>query len=130
MSLPVVLSIEEVQRILKATANLKHKSILTTIYSGGLRMGELLNLKIADIDAASMRIWVREGKGCKDRQTVLSPLLLSLLRHYYTQYRPQTYLFEGSPGVPYSGSSVRKVLQRAVEKAGNQQESTPAYLAA
>ena len=115
--LPTVLSIEEVQRILKATTYLKHKAMLATLYSAGLRMGELLNLRIGDIDSDRMQIWVREGKGVKDRLTVLSPMLLKVLRSYFVQYRPKTYLFEGADGKPYSGSSVRKVLQRAVKRA-------------
>lgn len=123
--LPTVLSLQEVQRILKATQHLKHKAMLATLYSAGLRMGELLNLKIGDIDSDGMRIWVREGKGVKDRLTVLSPMLLKLLRLYYQKYRPKCYLFEGPGGQPYSGSSVRKVLQRAVQLAGIQKKVRP-----
>lgn len=115
--LPLVLSLEEVQLILKSTTNLKHKAMLTTLYSAGLRMGELLNLKLEDIDSSAMRIWVREGKGVKDRITVLSPMLLKLLRKYYLSSKPKEFLFEGPDGGPYSGSSVRKILQRAVNKA-------------
>ncbi len=116
--LPQVLSLEEVQAILQSTKNLKHKSILTTIYSAGLRVGELIELKITDIDSTGMRIWIREGKGVKDRVTVLSPHLLNLLRDYYNFYKPRIYLFEGKAGVPYSASSVRKVLNKSVVEAG------------
>ncbi|MEM6642000.1 MAG: site-specific tyrosine recombinase/integron integrase [Bacteroidota bacterium] len=123
--LPTVLSIVEVQRILKATRNIKHKAMLTALYSAGLRIGELLNLRLGDVDSAHMRLWVREGKGVKDRLTVLSPMLLKLLRIYFRAYRPQYYLFEGQEGKPYSGSSVRKVLQRAVERAGVQKSVRP-----
>lgn len=84
--LPDVLSMEDVCRILQSTTNLKHKAMLMTLYSGGLRMGELLNLRIGDIDSAHMRIWIREGKGVKDRLTVLSETLLALLRDYYKAY--------------------------------------------
>ncbi|MEP0365722.1 MAG: site-specific tyrosine recombinase/integron integrase [Cyclobacteriaceae bacterium] len=115
--LPQVLSLQEVSRILKNVSNLKHRTMLTVLYSAGLRMGELLSLKLGDIDSDGMRIWVREGKGVKDRITVLSPRLLEMLRHYYETYRPKTYLFESPGGKMYSASSVRKVLQRAVEKA-------------
>ncbi|WP_258105876.1 tyrosine-type recombinase/integrase, partial [Marinoscillum sp. MHG1-6] len=72
-----------------------------------------------------MRIWIREGKGVKDRQTVLSPRLLDLLRSYYRAYRPKDYLFEGPNGNTYSASSVRKVLQRAVDKAGIKKRVKP-----
>jgi len=123
--LPTVLSIEEVQRILKATTYLKHKAMLTTLYSAGLRMGELLSLRLGDIDSDAMRIWVREGKGVKDRLTILSPMLLKLLRVYFTNFKPKVYLFEGPDGKPYSGGSVRKVLQRAVKKAGIQRVVRP-----
>ncbi|MEQ9006586.1 MAG: tyrosine-type recombinase/integrase, partial [Ekhidna sp.] len=78
--LPEVLSLEEVKLILKSTKNLKHKAMLTTIYSAGLRIGELTHLKISDVDSQTMRIWILEGKGVKDRMTILSPLLLKLLR--------------------------------------------------
>lgn len=105
--------------------NLKHKALLTTLYSAGLRMGELLNLRLTDIDSDHMRIWVREGKGAKDRLTVLSGHLLDLLRLYYRQYRPKTYLFEGPDGRPYSATSVRKVLRRATESAGIKKSIRP-----
>lgn len=116
--LPQVLSMEEVKRILACTDNLKHKCILMTLYSGGLRMGELINLKVHDIDSDHLRIWIRSGKGAKDRMTVLSPALLELLRTYYRTYTPKHYLFEGPKQTAYSSTSVRKVLARAVRKAG------------
>lgn len=115
--LPQVLSTEEVVALLKVTSNIKHKAMLTTLYSAGLRMGELLALKPSDIDAQHMRIWVREGKGCKDRLTTLSHQLLDLLRAYYRIHKPKEYLFEGPNGGPYSASSVRKVLEKAAKKA-------------
>lgn len=116
--LPEVLSLDEVKAILKQTTHIKHKAILATLYSAGLRMGELLNLRLKDLDSGQMLIWVREGKGVKDRMTVLSPMLLVLLRAYYKRHKPLTYVFEGLPGKPYSGSSVRKILQRSVKRAG------------
>ncbi|MEQ9263569.1 MAG: tyrosine-type recombinase/integrase, partial [Owenweeksia sp.] len=103
---------------LTSTSNLKHRAILTTIYSAGLRMGEMTGLKIGDIDSEGMRIWIRSGKGDKDRISVLSPQLLELLRNYFIKYRPKKFLFEGADGNPYSASSVRKILQRSVAKAG------------
>ena len=122
--LPEVLSAEQVARILKATHNIKHKAILTTLYSAGLRM-ELLSLKVADIDSEHMRIWIKEGRGCKDRLTTLSPYLLKLLRIYYLQYRPKTYLFEGAKGKSYSSTSVRKVLYRSTQAAGIRKKIKP-----
>lgn len=123
--LPVVLSLAEIRRILSCCKNLKHRAMLTTMYAAGLRMGELLNLKPRDIDSETMSIWVRQGKGVKDRCTMLSPVLLKLLRQYFQEYRPNTYLFEGPKGRQYSASSVRKVLQRAVRLAGIQKVVKP-----
>ncbi|MBV6644274.1 MAG: tyrosine-type recombinase/integrase [Cyclobacteriaceae bacterium] len=123
--LPVVLSLKEVQSILSSCNNLKHKAMLTTLYAAGLRVGELLNLKPMDIDSSTMNIWVREGKGVKDRHTLLSPLLLSLLRKYYQQFRPSIYVFEGAPRKAYSASSVIKVLQKAVNHAGIRKKVRP-----
>ncbi|MEQ9466445.1 MAG: tyrosine-type recombinase/integrase [Ekhidna sp.] len=123
--LPQVLSLEEVRLILKATGNLKHKAILTTIYSTGIRIGELTSLRVEDVDPHGMRIWVREGKGVKDRFTVLSPLLLTLLREYYKKYRPMIYLFEGPDGQQYSSSSIRKVLKRSAVAAGIRKTIVP-----
>ncbi len=117
-TLPSVLSQEEVIRVLTHVSNTKHKAMLMTIYSAGLRISEMLDLKIKDIDSDAMRIWVRDGKGGKDRMTTLSPILLELLRQYFRKYRPKHYLFEGPGGNRYSGSSVRKVLARAVEASG------------
>lgn len=123
--LPLVLSLGDVKRILTATSNMKHQAMLTTLYSAGLRMGELIDLKLSDIDSEHMRIWIRGGKGNKDRITVLSPHLLDMLRVYFVKFRPQHYLFEGPNESQYSGSSVRKVLQRAVTKAGINQPVKP-----
>jgi site-specific recombinase XerD len=116
--LPMVLTEKEISRILQVITNLKHKTIITTIYSAGLRISEALHLKIHDIDSENMRIWVRGGKGKKDRISILSKHLLDLLRQYYRAYKPKEYLFEGPDGKPYSASSTRKVLHRACEKAG------------
>ena len=123
--LPVVLHVDEVSKLLSVTDNLKHRAILTTLYSGGLRVGELINLKLSDIDSKSMRIWIREGKGVKDRAVMLSPHLLKLLRQYYIKYKPKTFLFEGGAGNRYSASSVRKILNRSTKKAGIQQRVVP-----
>lgn len=124
-TLPEVLSTVEVGRLLKSTVNLKHKTILTTLYSAGLRMGELLNLRISDVDSGYMRISIREGKGCKDRLSTLSPHLLALLRLYYREYKPKEYLFESPDGGRYSPTSVRKVLYRAAKKAGIRKKIRP-----
>ena len=96
--LPVVLSEPEVVRIFAQVDNLKHKCLLMLIYSAGLRIGEALHLKVADIDSARGQVNIRGAKGNKDRVSLLSASLLPLLREYYQQYRPKKYLFEGMSG--------------------------------
>ena len=123
--LPQVLSLDEVKSIFDHVDNTKHRAILMTIYSAGLRVGELIQLRIRDIDSHGMRIWVREGKGVKDRITVLSPKLLEVLRAYFKEYRPKEYLFEGANQSMYTAGSVRKVLYRAVSKAGIRKKVVP-----
>lgn len=115
--LPKVLSIEEIKVLIEVTKNIKHRCIISLLYSAGLRRGELLNLKITDIDSHRMVINVREGKGSKDRITVLSDYLLKELRAYYKIYRPKEYLFEGAHQRKYSGTSVCKILEKAARKA-------------
>lgn len=116
--LPTVLSTEEITSILKATGNLKHKAILTVIYSSGLRISELINLKIKDIDAERMQIRIEQGKGKKDRYTLLSPKTRELLRAYYRAYKPKEYLFEGQEGGQYSARSVQAFFQEVCKKVG------------
>ena len=115
--LPIVLTTDEISRIIQTIRNIKHKALLLTIYSAGLRISEALNLELRDIDSKHMRIFIRGGKGSKDRVSVLSSNLLILLRQYVKEHKPKKYLFESYNGQPYSASSVRKVLQKAVNKA-------------
>jgi site-specific recombinase XerD len=116
VSLPSVLSEEEVLRIIQFPTNIKHKAVLWTIYSAGLRISELINLRIVDIDSKSGFIFVKDSKGKKDRKTVLSAYLIDLLRDYYRAYRPSYWLFEGQTGGQYSVSSVRSIFRNAVEE--------------
>ena len=120
--LPTVLSQQEVKRIFQNISNRKHRMILSIIYSCGLRIGELINLKIEDIDSDRMCINIRQGKGKKDRMVPLPKQLLKGLRLYYKEYKPKVFLFEGANqngngSVPYSSSSIRSVLKRAVRAA-------------
>jgi len=126
--LPVVLSKTEVYRILGTISNIKHKCIIALLYSAGLRRAELINLKLEDIDGERMLLFVRGAKGRKDRYTILSEKLLRVLRIYYKKYRPRLYVFEGEKGRPYSVSSVKKILDRAVTKAGINKRVTPHVL--
>lgn len=123
--LPVVLSQEEIKTVIQNTRHLKHRAILCTIYTGGLRISELLKLQIKDIDSERMQIRVRGGKGQKDRYTLLSKHCLKLLRDYWLACRPSKWLFEGTGDNPqYSSSSVRKILQKSLEISGIQKPIT------
>lgn len=123
-SLPQVLSEAEVVRILKAPQNLKHRTILTVIYSAGLRLSELLDLKLTDLDFDRKLIRVKMGKGRKDRYTLLSPKLETLLREYLVLYRPVSYVFEGRDGGRYSAKSVQNVFQNAAAQAEIQKHAS------
>lgn len=116
--LPSVLSQEEVVRLFEAVDNLKHRCILKIIYGGGLRLSELINLRVADIHSDRLQIFVHGGKGKKDRYTTMPRSLLYELRNYYRQYRPNYWLFEGQTGGQYSARSVQNILRRAVKKSG------------
>lgn len=122
--LPVVLSLEEVKAIFDVTENLKHKTLLSLIYSAGLRIGEAINLKVKDIDSKRMLIHVKGAKGKKDRYTLLSESFLELLRFYYITYKPKNYLFEGQDAEQYSATSAQKVLRNAIDKTGLKKKVT------
>jgi integrase/recombinase XerD len=115
--LPHVLSKEVVQSILRNCENVKHRTMLSLTYASGLRVGEVLKLKVGDIDSKRMLITVRGGKGKKDRMVMLSQKILVLLRDYFKAYRPEHYLFEGQYGGMYSEASLRKVLNNACIRA-------------
>ncbi len=115
--LPRILAEEEVVALVKSTPNLKHRALLMTAYAAGLRVSELVNLKIKDIDSKRMMIFIEQSKGKKDRMVPLSKLLLDTLRTYVRQYKPTFYLFEGGKG-PYSSRSAQLILKEAKMKAG------------
>lgn len=122
--LPVVLSVEEVSQLIKHTPNLKHRTMLLLIYSAGLRLNELLELKLSDIDSNRMQIFVRQGKGKKDRYIMLSSSSLKLLRMYYKAYKPKLYVIEGKNGGKYSSSSVQSIFKNSLKKAGITKQAT------
>lgn len=117
-SLPEILSVEEVQLIFNQCSNLKHLSVLSLLYGCGLRMQELLNLKISDIDGSRKIINIRMGKGLKDRQIPMGEQLHDLLQKYFVIYRPKEYLFNGQFGNQYTSSSVNQLLKYYANKAG------------
>ena len=121
--LPVVLSKEKVKRILDVTTNIKHKAILMLMYSGGLRVGEIVRLKLENIDHERSLIHIKGSKGRKDRYTILSKSVLVVLRKYYNQYRPEKWLFEGAiSGKHISTRAVQAIFKHACEKAGIKKE--------
>ena len=119
-TLPVILSPEEVLRVLAAISSVKYKAIIATAYAAGLRISEVCGLRLADIDSQRMRIHVRSGKGKKDRSVMLGESLLALLRQYYQKVRPQgEYLFPGQkPQRPLSTTAVRQVLRKVIRETG------------
>lgn len=117
--LPEILSREEVARLLASVVNRKHRTLLMTTYAGGLRVSEVVRLQIRDIDSQRMLIRVEQGKGRKDRYTLLSPRLLEELRGYYRVYRPTEWLFpRRGTAVPMSTSSAQRIYNAAKARAG------------
>ncbi|KIC91023.1 hypothetical protein HY58_08375 [Flavihumibacter sp. ZG627] len=119
--LPNVLGEGELERMFSSVTNLKHKALLFTAYSAGLRVSEVVSLRLSDIDSGRMQIRIEQSKGKKDRYVGLSVLLLDVLRAYLQQAdpRPGVYLFEGErPGQPYSTRSAQMIFQKAKERAG------------
>jgi len=124
-TLPNILSEEEVFKLINRPENLKHKAILYTIYGCGLRISEVLNLRINDIHSNDTYIFIKGAKGKKDRRTLLSDRLLQILRTYYIKYKPAYWLFEGQTGGKYSASSIQKIFRDAQQKSGVNPWSTP-----
>lgn len=111
--LPAVLADTEGIKLIQTINNLKHRTMIMAGYSAGLRVSEIVALKILNIDSQRMMIHIQGAKGKKDRMVPLSKKLLEILRTYYQQYRPKSYLFEGQNGGPYSATSVQEILQQA-----------------
>ena len=126
IKLPVVLSLDEVQRMISVTNNMKHKAIIMLTYSAGLRRMEVLQLKPQDIDSQRMQIRVVQGKGKKDRYTILSQKTLEILRIYYKLERPRVYLFEpsGNKGKALSERTLEHIVKNSLKKAGITKEAS------
>jgi integrase/recombinase XerD len=125
MILPKVLGEDELRKLFNALANKKHKAVLFTAYSAGLRVSEVANLKIADIDSKRIQIFIQRAKGKKDRYVNLSPLLLDILRAYISTYKraPKVYLFESEfSGDAYPVRTLQRIFQLAKFKAGIKKE--------
>ena len=123
-TLPLVLSEEQVTDMINTIENLKHKAILMTIYSAGLRISEAIKLKITDIDSNRMQMRIEQGKGKKDRYTLLSVKTLEILKKYYREYRPSYWLFEGQTGGQYSEKSIQNVFHKAKDAANINKRAT------
>jgi site-specific recombinase XerD len=114
--LPQVLGEQEVVRLFQATTNLKHQCLLMLIYSAGLRLGEVLNLRVSDLQPENHRIFIRNGKGKKDRCSILSEKVFAKISAYFEVYQPIEWVFEGDGGGQYSARSVQKVFTLAKEQ--------------
>jgi integrase/recombinase XerD len=126
IKLPVVLDLAEVKMLLTVMENLKHRAILTITYSAGLRISETARLKVTDIDSKRMMVRVQQGKGYKDRYTILSKTALVCLRQYWRSYRPKDWLFEGQKEGTHIGiSSIRQIFLEAKERAGITKPASP-----
>lgn len=116
--LPEILSVEEVQKIFSVNKNFKHQAIISLLYGCGLRVSEVINLKITDVDSSRMVINIRCAKGNKDRQIMMGQDLLSLLRNYFKEFSPKEFLFNGQRGLQYSESSINQFLKYYARKSG------------
>jgi len=117
--LPRVLSESEVRRLLESAENLREQAILMALYGSGLRLSEVIHLQVKDIDSAKMQIRVRKGKGGKDRNVMLSEVLLEVLRRYFRQYRPVTWLFYSqTPQRPVDDRTVQRMVRALSQRAG------------
>jgi site-specific recombinase XerD len=124
--LPTVLGADEVSSLLACTANLKHRTLFTTLYASGMRLSEATSLKIADIDSKRMQLKINCGKGNKQRLVPLSPRLLTALREYWTVYHPVTFLFPGkTSNRPYAATSVQKAIKAVTKLAKINKNVTP-----
>ena len=113
------MSAEEMRRLIDSVKNIKHRTIIMLLYGTGMRLSEIAKLKIADIDSKNMRIKIVQGKGLKDRFTILGRQVLLELRAYYIIYKPKEYLFNGSgPGRPMSARNIEHLVQKAVAQIG------------
>lgn len=126
--LPKVLTENEVLSMLHYTTNLKHKAIIGTIYSAGLRRSELINLRIQDVHFDKMMIFIRGAKGKKDRTTVLANSNSEVLKKYMIEYCPNYWMFEGVNRKQYSSTSIERVVNKAAKKAGINKRVTPHML--
>lgn len=123
--LPTVLSIEEVLLLLQSTKNLKHRTVIAMLYGSGLRIGELIDLKLSDFDFKRKQLHIKNAKGRKDRYTTIAESLFPLLKNYHNTYKPKVYFIENPHGGKYSAESIRAFLKKNVKAAGLTKLVTP-----
>lgn len=123
--LPDTLSKQEVVAIINYPSNIKHKAILHVLYAAGLRVGEAVRLRVADVRSDDGYLFIKDSKGKKDRHCTLSPMLLDILREYYRQYKPSYWLFEGQDGGQYTTQSIQRIYRKAVKGTKSNPWSTP-----
>lgn len=123
--LPVVFSQSEVARFLGAFKNMKHKALFTLMYSSGLRVGELRQLKITDVDSSRMQLRIEQSKGNKDRYSILSEHALALLRTYYKLYKPHFWLFENDTHQQMAIRTIQQVMHNTLKKSGIRKKASP-----
>lgn len=122
--LPPVMSAQEIKTLIDSVKNIKHRTVVMLLYSTGMRLSEIAALKITDIDSKNMRIKIEQGKGAKDRFTILSEQVLQELRAYYIIYKPREYLFNGyKPGKPLSRRMIEHLVQKALIQIGLQSKN-------
>jgi len=115
---PDILTTEEIIKMLSCITNIKHKAIICLMYATGIRVSEVCNMRINDIDKSTNCIKIRQAKGKKDRVAMLDPNLLNVLRDYFVSYKPNVYLFNGAKGEKYSSRSIQKMVTDCAAKAG------------
>jgi site-specific recombinase XerD len=123
--LPTVLSKEEIIEVIRNTRNIKHRTIIALIYSAGLRVGEVIDLELRNIDIDRMQLYIKSAKGRKDRVIFIAKSFIPLYYNYQMTYRPSKYFIEGPNGGKYTAGSIRKFLKRACKNAGIRKRVTP-----
>ncbi|WP_298239277.1 tyrosine-type recombinase/integrase [uncultured Algibacter sp.] len=123
--LPVILSIEEVLLILQSTKNLKHRAVIAMLYSAGLRVGEIINLRLSDFDFKRNQLHIKNSKGRRDRYATIAESLFPLLKNYHNTFKPKVYFIENPKGGKYSAESIRAFLRKSVKAAGISKTITP-----
>ncbi|WP_299100617.1 tyrosine-type recombinase/integrase [uncultured Winogradskyella sp.] len=125
MKLPVILSIDEVLSLLQVTKNLKHRVVIALIYSSGLRISEIINLKLSNFDFNRKQLHIQNAKGRKDRYATLAESIFPLIKNYYNTYKPKEYFIENPKGGNYSPQSIRAFLKKSLKLAGITKQVTP-----